>query len=775
MPTITADSPDQFRGKLRLPRFALPSHYELHFRPDLMSYTFSGVVAITVVVLAPTRFLVLNVMELTIDRASIHFKCLVPTEVVFFKDDQIMVLGFRKELPLGEGVLRVHFNGTLNHEMMGFYRSKYQYKGKTTHMAVTQFQPVYAWRCFPCWDEPAFKAKFKVTLEVSSEMVALSNMPISSEIVRGSMRIIHFEESPLMSTYLVAMVVGIFDFVEDVTSKGTKVRVYTEVGKSSQGKLALDVGVKSLDFYNDYFGTPYALAKLDMISIPEFNWMGMENYGLITFHPTVFLFDGPSTTSTKLQEIAVLVAHELAHQWCGNLVTMEWWNHLWLNEGFATWMSYQAVDSFFSEWNILLDFLENTMSTLKLDSIAGSHPIEVEIHHINEIVRIFDDIIYIKGASILQMIHSYIGAERFQIALKKYIQKYAYSNAKTEDLWVVLEEETGEPFKDFMSTWTKQPGYPIINIKHKGKGIQVEQAQFVLDGSSRAGLWDVPITLRCSSSTNKFILKHKHDNFDVCGERERGGNIWIKLNVNETGFYRVKYDKEIKTRLQNALEANEFSSMEKIGILENSLMLSISREDTLASLLCIAYACREVADYNVLTHIQAITITVYHVSIDATPNLVADIKKLVTKILLPPTLKLGWDPKDGEGDLIVSLRETLLVSLVKLGHDHTISEGLRRFDTLIHDHNSSILSPGTRKAAYLSVMQTVCSSNRFKYDSLRQLYKDFGDEEEKLHVLGTLSSCLDKDIVLESLNLIFTNEIISKWRSIIFLSNEFAN
>ncbi|XP_045084340.1 aminopeptidase M1-C-like isoform X3 [Aegilops tauschii subsp. strangulata] len=538
-------------------------------------------------------------------------------------------------------------------------------------------------------------------------MVALSNMPISSEIVRGSMRIIHFEESPLMSTYLVAMVVGIFDFVEDVTSKGTKVRVYTEVGKSSQGKLALDVGVKSLDFYNDYFGTPYALAKLDMISIPEFNWMGMENYGLITFHPTVFLFDGPSTTSTKLQEIAVLVAHELAHQWCGNLVTMEWWNHLWLNEGFATWMSYQAVDSFFQKWNILLDFLENTMSTLKLDSIAGSHPIEVEIHHINEIVRIFDDIIYIKGASILQMIHSYIGAERFQIALKKYIQKYAYSNAKTEDLWVVLEEETGEPFKDFMSTWTKQPGFPIINIKHKGKGIQVEQAQFVLDGSSRAGLWDVPITLRCSSSTNKFILKHKHDNFDVCGERERGGNIWIKLNVNETGFYRVKYDKEIKTRLQNALEANEFSSMEKIGILENSLMLSISREDTLASLLCIAYTCREVADYNVLTHIQAITITVYHVSIDATPNLVADIKKLVTKILLPPTLKLGWDPKDGEGDLIVSLRETLLVSLVKLGHDHTISEGLRRFDTLIHDHNSSILSPGTRKENWDRVLKVI--------------------------------------------------------------------
>ncbi|VAH23761.1 unnamed protein product [Triticum turgidum subsp. durum] len=720
IPAITADSPDQFHGKLRLPRFAMPTHYELHFHPDLVSSTFSGVVSINVFVLAPTRFLVLNVVELTIDHASIHFKHLEPTDVVFFKDDQIMVLGFRKGLPLGEGVLSMHFNGTLSDEMRGFHRGKYHYKGEMAYMAFTVFEPVNARRCFPCCDEPDFKATFKLTLEVQSDLVALSNMPVLGEIVDGSIKVVHFEESPLMSTYLVAMVVGIFEFIEGVTSQGTKVRVYTEVGKSKQGQFALDVGVKSLDLYDDYFETPYALPKLDMIGIPDFP-VALENFGLVTIGEGGLLLDETSTTSTKQQEIAVNVAHELAHQWCGNLVTMEWWNDIWLSERFATWMSHEAVDSFFPQWNIWLKFLVGTVETLRLDSMNGSHPIEK--------------------------------------ALASYVKKYAYSNAKTEDLWIVIEEETGEPLKDLMTPWTKEPGYPVINVKHEGEHIQLEQAQFDLDGSSRSSLWDVPITLRCSSSTEKFILKHKHDKVDFYCKRQKDGNIWIKLNINETGFYRVKYDKEITATLPYALEASEFSSMEKIGILDNALVLSMSYEHRLASLLHIVYACREEADYNVLPHICDITTSVSQITFDATPNLAGDIKQLLIKILLSPTLKLGWDPKDGEGDLLVRLRETLLVALVKLGHDQTINEGVKRFHILKCDHNSSILSPHSRKAAYLSMMKKASSLDRSSYDDLRQFYKDLGDGVEKRRILGVLSSCSDMDIVLESLNLIFTNEV----------------
>ncbi|KAM0844185.1 hypothetical protein ACQ4PT_057212 [Festuca glaucescens] len=697
---IIADSPDQFRQKLRLPRFAKPSYYELRFHPDLVSYTFSGVVAITVDILQTTRFLVINVVDLTIDHASIHFKDLAPTEVVFFKDDQIMVLGFGKELPLGEGVLRVNFNGTLNDDLRGFYRSKYEYKGKTANMAVTQLQAVNARRCFPYWDEPAFKAKFKITLQVPSELVALSNMPVSSEIVDGAIKTVHFEESPLMSTYLVAMVVGIFDLVEGVTSQGTKVHVYTEVGKSEQGKFALDVGVKFLDLYNGYFGTPYALPKLDMIGIPDFSNMGMENYGLVTFQVLDLLFDGSSSTPAKQHEIANTVAHELAHQWFGNLVTMEWWTHAWLNEGFATWMSYHAVDYFFPQWNVWMEFLESTISTLRLDSLAGSHPIEVEIHHTSEIGGIFDDIIYIKGASIVGMLQSYLGADPFQKALASYIKKYAHSNANTEDLWAVLEAETGRG--------------------------------------------------RNPTGTGPFFIKWI---------------LWIWL----VGcFYHVKYDRELSAKLQNALEANMFSSMEKIGILENARMLSMARKDSLASLLYILYACRKEADYSVLTHIDDITSTIAQIFTDAMPKLVGDIKQLFIKVLIAPAEKLGWDPINGEDDQDVGLRKILLVDLVELGHDKTINEGVRHFNILTRDHNTSILSPDTRTAAYLSMMQTASSTNRSGYDDLRRLYRDSADREEKLRILAfymipsVLSYCSDKDIVLESLDLIFTNEVPNK-------------
>ncbi|CAM0948132.1 unnamed protein product [Alopecurus aequalis] len=760
--TITADSPDQFRNKLRLPRFAKPIHYELHFYPDLMSYTFSGAVAITVEILKPTRFLVLNILQLTVDHASIRFQYLLPTKVVFFKDDQIMVLGFDKQLPLGDGVLRMQFNGTLNDELRGFYKSKYQYKGKMAYMAVTQFAPVHARRCFPCWDDPAFKAKFKITLEVPSELIALSNMPVSSEIVEGPTKTVLFKESPLMSTYLVAIVVGIFEFVEGVTSHGTKVRVYTEIGKSEQGKFALDVGVKFLDLYNCYFGTPYALPNMDMIGIPDFPYMAMENYGLVTFQVLDLVFDDSSSPSTKKKEVAVTVAHELAHQWCGNLVTMEWWDHVWLSEGFATWMSYKAVNCIFPKWNIWMEFLENTISTLRLDSLAGSHPIEVEINHTNEINGIYDDIEYNKGASILSMLQSYLGAARLHKVLSSYIKKYSYSNANTEDLWVLLEAETGEPFKDLMSAWMKKPGYPVINVKGEGKDIQLEQAQFLLDGSSHYGLWDVPITLSCDSSTQRFLLKQKYDKFDLCGERDKDGNFLIKLNTNETGFYRVKYDKEFAVKIQNALEANMFSSIEKIGIVENALVLSMAREDTLASLLYILYACCKEADYNVLTHINDITSVVAQISTDATPKLVGDIKQLLIKVLLSPARKLGWDSNHGEDNQDVNLREILLVALVKFGHDNTINEGVRRFNVFIHGHNTSILSPHTRTAAYLSVMQITNSTNRSGYDALRKFYKDTIDWEEKLRVLGVLAYCPDNDIVLESLNLIFTNEVACK-------------
>ncbi|KAM0895716.1 hypothetical protein ACQ4PT_023655 [Festuca glaucescens] len=766
-PAPAGGSAGQFRGHARLPRFAAPHHYELRLRPDLVACTFSGSVAITVAVSASTRFLVLNAADLSINSASIRFQALAPTEVVFFKEDGVLVLGFAKPLPFGEGVLKMDFTGTLNDQMRGFYRSKYQYKGKERNMAVTQFESVDARRCFPCWDEPAFKAKFKLTLEVPSELTALSNMPVANTTVAGPIKTIRYQESPLMSTYLVAIVVGLFEYVEGVTAKGTRVRVYTQVGKSSQGKFALDVGVKSLNLYKDYFGTPFPLPKMDMVAIPDFAAGAMENYGLVTYREVALLFDDKSSSASSKQNVAITVAHELAHQWFGNLVTMEWWTHLWLNEGFATWVSHLAVDSFFPQWNIWTQFLDSTTTALRLDSLEESHPIEVEIHHASEVDQIFDAISYEKGASVIRMLHSYLGADRFQKALASYIKKYAYSNAKTEDLWAVFEKETGEPVKDLMTSWTKQKGYPVINAKLKGNDMELEQAQFLLDGSSGSGMWIVPITSGCGAydTQKKFLLKLKRDKLVIasqCGDRKKGGNFWTKLNINGTGFYRVKYDDELGAALQNALETKKLSLMDRIGIVDDSHALSMARQQTLASLLRLLYCYRGEADYSVLSHINSVTASISKISVDATPGLAGDIKQLLIKILLAPAEKLGWDPKNGESHLDVMLRPMLLIALVQLGHGKTINEGVRRFNIFIRDRNTSLLPPDTRKAAYLAVMQNVSSSNRSGYDALRKLYKESAEGEERLRVLGILSSCRDKGIVLDSLNLIFTNEVRSQ-------------
>uniref|UniRef100_J3MWV4 Aminopeptidase n=2 Tax=Oryza brachyantha TaxID=4533 RepID=J3MWV4_ORYBR len=676
-----------------------------------------------------------------------------------------MVLEFGGELPVGEGVLGMNFDGTLNDQMRGFYRSKYEYKGETKNMAVTQFESVDARRCFPCWDEPSFKAKFKLTLEVPTELVALSNMPIANETIAGPIKTVEYEESPLMSTYLVVIVVGLFDYIEGVTSEGNKVRVYTQVGKSNQGKFALDVGVKSLNLYKEFFDTPYPLPKLDMVAIPDFTNGAMENYGLVTYREIYLLFDEKSSSAATKQNVAITVAHELAHQWFGNLVTMEWWTHLWLNEGFATWMSYLAVDSFFPQWNIWTQFLDSTTSALKLDSLSESHPIEVEIHHASEVDAIFDSISYDKGASVIRMLQSYLGAERFQTALASYIKKYAYSNAKTEDLWVVLEEVSGEPVKDLMTTWTKKQGYPVVSVKLKGHDVELEQDQFLLDGSSDSGMWIVPITLGFYSHDiqKRFLLKQKLDDIKGINSqydgRRNGGNFWIKLNIDETGFYRVKYDDELTAALRNALQMKKLSLMDIIGVVEDAHALSIACKQTLSSLLHLLYACREEADFSVLSHINSVTSSVAKISADATPDLADDIKQLFIKLLLPPAEKLGWDPKDSESHLDAMLRPLLLVALVQLGHDKTINEGVRRFQIFFADRNTSLLPPDTRKAAYLSVMHNVSSTNRSGYDALLKIYRESTEVEEKLTVLGVLSSCKDKDIVLESLNFIFTDEV----------------
>ncbi|XP_004245070.1 aminopeptidase M1 [Solanum lycopersicum] len=762
---------DPFKGQSRLPKFAVPKRYDLKLKPDLVTCKFAGAVDISLDVVSPTKFIVLNAAELSVDPKTVHFKSsnkvFEALEVGLIEEDEILVVEFGESLPVGFGVLSLAFEGTLNDRMKGFYRSTYEHNGEKRNMAVTQFEPADARRCFPCWDEPACKATFKITLEVPSELVALSNMPAEEEKVTGNLKTVHYQESPIMSTYLVAIVVGLFDYVEDQTSDGIPVRVYCQVGKANQGNFALHVAVKTLPLFKEYFGAPYSLPKLDMIAIPDFAAGAMENYGLVTYRETALLYDDKHSAAANKQRVATVVAHELAHQWFGNLVTMEWWTHLWLNEGFATWVSYLATDSLFPEWKIWTQFLEEATEGLRLDGLAESHPIEVDINHAGEIDEIFDAISYRKGASVIRMLQSYLGPESFQRALASYIKKYACSNAKTEDLWSVLQEESGEPVNKLMNSWTKQQGYPVVSVKINDQKLECEQTQFLLSGSHGDGQWIVPLTLCCGSyeARKSFLMQEKSEALDVkdlLGSSSSNGNPWIKVNVEQTGFYRVKYDDELSARLRYAIERKVLSTNDKYGILDDSYALSMACHQSLSSLLALMASFREELDYTVLSNLISISYKVARIVAEAVPDLQNHIKLFFINLFQFSAERLGWDPKEGESHLDAMLRGELLNALASFGHGETINEAVRRFRIFLDDRNTAVLPPDLRKAVYVAVMQRVNKSDRSGFESLLRIYRETDLSQEKTRILGSLASCRDPEIILEVLNFLLCSEVRSQ-------------
>ncbi|KVI05923.1 protein of unknown function DUF3358 [Cynara cardunculus var. scolymus] len=600
---------DHFKGQNRLPKFAIPHRYDLTLKPNLELCNFSGSVLVDVSILDTTRFLVLNSIDLVIHESSFtnsNNDKVVPSEVVVDNDGETIVLVFDEPLSIGDGVLEINFDGVLNEHMKGFYKGTYVDGGVRKNMAVTQFEPADARRCFPCWDEPALKATFKITVDnVPSELTALSNMPVSKETINGNFKSLCFEESPIMPTYLVAVVIGVFDYIEETTHDGTRVRAYCPVGKSEKAKLALSISVKALELYTKYFSMPYALPKLDMVAVPDFSGGAMENYGLITYRETELLHDDLHSAAANTQRLSVVVTHEVGHQWFGNLVTMEWWTHLWLNEGFATWVSYLATDILFPEWRIWTQFLEVTAGGLRIDSLEQSHPVEVEVHNASSVLEVFDAISYKKGSSLVRMLKEYLGDEIFQ--------KYACKNARTEDLWSVLSDESGVEVNKLMDIWTKQTGYPVIYVKSEDYTLEFEQTRFMSLGLQGEGQWIVPITLSVGSYSNRktFLLETKIGKLDISElygsytsshqnsdkNEEVPEKPWVKVNVGHTGFYRVKYDSALTARLRKAIEEKWLSPEDKFGILDDTYALCEAGEESISSLLSLMDLFREDLDY----------------------------------------------------------------------------------------------------------------------------------------------------------------------------------
>ncbi|KAK9066171.1 hypothetical protein SSX86_013492 [Deinandra increscens subsp. villosa] len=770
---------DHFKGQHRLPDFAIPHRYDLTLKPDLQLYTFSGAVTVDVSILDSTRFLVLNSIDLVIHesffRDSNSHK-VIPSEVVVDNDAEMLVLVFKEPLSLGDGVLEIKFAGVLNQHMKGFYKGTYFDEGVRKNMAMTNFEPADARRCFPCWDEPALKATFRITVgSIPLELTALSNMPVCEEKIDGDFKTVCFEESPIMSTYLVAVVVGLFDYIEETTPSGVRVRSYCPVGKSEKGKLALSVSVKSLELYTRYFSMPYALPKLDMVGVPDFPAGAMENYGLITFRETELLHDDMHSAAANTKRLLIVVTHEVGHQWFGNLVTMEWWTHLWLNEGFATWVSYFATDSLFPEWRIWTQFLEETADGLRLDSLEQSHPVEVEVHNASSVLEVFDAISYQKGSSLIRMLKEYLGDDIFQKSMSSYMKNYAYKNAKTEDLWSVLSQESGVEVNKLMDIWTKQTGYPVIYVKLEDYTLQFEQTRFMLLGLEGEGQWTVPITLSVGSYNNctKYMLETKVGKLDIsefyqsyCSSsqpndkknQEVAEKPWVKVNVGHTGFYRVKYHSVLRVRLLKAIEDKCLSPEDKFGILDDTYALCEAGEESILSLLSLMDLYREELDYTVLSRLINACYDIAKILKDAIYDPWNHLNQFFIDVILSSAEKLGLEPVPGESHLNTMLREEVFKALATFGHKETHEELKNRFQIYISNKMTSVFPVDIRKAAYISIMKTSSAVDRSGFDSLLKLYREADAVQEKARTLSYIASSPDPELVKEALNLMLTDE-----------------
>ena len=546
------------KKNIRLSKNTVPVEYDIQLKPDLENFTFSGIETITLSVLKKTKKIILHVKELEIDTADIVKNF---AKISYDKKNETVILSFSKLIPIGKHKLTLIFRGILNDKMRGFYRSKYYVQEKEFHMATTQFEATDARRAFPCFDEPAQKAVFHVSLVVPKGKTAISNtLPISRLEHESGYEIVKFSPTPKMSTYLLAFIVGDFEYISGKTNTGILVRVFTTTNKKHQSKFALECAVKTIEFYEKYFDIPYPLPVLDMIAIPDFSSGAMENWGAVTYRESALLVDENLSSLANKQWVALIVAHELAHQWFGNLVTMEWWTHLWLNEGFASYIEYLAVDKLFPKWDIWTQFSTNDLSVaLRLDALKNTHPIEVEVHHPDEIGEIFDEVSYSKGASIIRMLADYLGEKDFREGLRYYLKKHSYKNTETIHLWQAFEKISGKPITKMMHNWTSKPGYPVVKIEMENGKLVFSQKRFFASPISAKKIkdktiWNIPM----QNMKINFLRGLASDDKPISGifrlQKFRTGkkfafHNFLKLNLGETGFYRTAYNKEILEKL----------------------------------------------------------------------------------------------------------------------------------------------------------------------------------------------------------------------------------
>ncbi|XP_070499206.1 puromycin-sensitive aminopeptidase [Chironomus tepperi] len=728
----------------RLPKSVVPKNYHLHFIPNIPQFSFIGSASISIKIEEKIDRITLNSVDLKISNVRVTNadgdikKC---KEVVYLTEIEVVHLLFDTLSP-GTYSLEMDFEGELNDKMKGFYRSKYFSHPdlEERYAAVTQFEATDARRCFPCWDEPALKATFNISMTIPQNLVGLSNMPLIEEVKsENGMKTLKFGTSPIMSTYLLAMCVGEYDYVEGTSSDGVNVRVYTPVGKKEQGLFALSVTTKVLPYYKDYFQIAYPLPKLDLIAISDFAAGAMEGWGLITYRETMVLVDPENTSLIRKQNIALTVGHEVAHQWFGNLVTMEWWTELWLNEGYASFTEFLCVNHLFPEYDIWTQFMTDMHSpALDADCLDNSHPIEVEVNHPAEIDEIFDEISYNKGASVIRMLHNYLGDEDFRKGMHLYLTKHQYQNTITENLWESLEKASGKVVANIMRTWIKQMGFPKVKVvkdiqEENGRRLVLEQTKFTANGSiDEKPFWMIPISISTPKSENALTTVLDKKEMEVFIENVTE-NDWIKINPGTIGFYRTQYPSDMLEKFIPAIKNMSLSPLDRLGLHDDLFALVQNGSNSTVESLKLIDAYINEDNFTVWSSIAT--------SLSKLKNLLSH-TDLTDKfnafgrhIFTPLADKLGWETKDNESHLETLLRSLVLSKLVSFNCEKTLKEATRRF--YLHKEGKQILPADLRMTCYRAVLQT---ADEKVYEEMLELYRSTDLHEEKDRISRALGS-----------------------------------
>src|ERR1035437_4986290 len=665
----------------RLSRDVVPSAYRIFLTPDLEAATFDGRGEIDVEVNESKPELTLHAKDLVLGAATVtgagtsHRS----SEAVFDATYETVTFQFDTALPLGPATVEIAFTGILNDQLVGFYRSTFVDGHGVTHtIATTQMEHSDARQVFPCWDEPSFKATFQINLTVPSELAAYSNSPVASDTDLGNgQRTVSYFATMKMSTYLVAFVVGDFEETPPVDVLGTPLRVIYPVGKGHLAELAMEAGAFALQFFSEYFAIAYPGDKLDMIAIPDFAFGAMENLGLITYRESALLVDSETASLAEKQRVATVVAHEIAHMWFGDLVTMEWWEGIWLNEAFATFMAVLCTNAFRPEWKRWVIFGVDRDAALQIDGLHSTRPIEYEVISPDDTQGMFDLLTYEKGGSVLRMLEQYLGADTFRDGIRHYLTKHSYANTVTSDLWDALEEISKQPVRDVMNTWILQGGHPLVTLTN-GELTQQPFAYGKAKGPSAIGSsWMVPVLTRSlgGGEPSRHLLVDKPLSVSAAPP--------VVLNAGGKGVFRSRYGRAELAAI--AEHIGDLEELERATFIADGWASLFAGQIVWKDFLAMAQG---LGDQDEPTPWGSVASAVDYVDRALDADQREGFVKSVRELFDPQFARLGWDATPGEGELTPQVRAIVLSVPGTIGGDESIkAEAVRRFEANNLDGN----------------------------------------------------------------------------------------